>query len=195
MESTPGWEWGRQYAGIVKEKYLLRQAIALSNEMLTRSYGPQDDDGATAILLESQAKIARMVQDGADDGFRDIGRVVSDARSKMSATGNADLVPFGIPLLDQELWRRDARRAMRHWGEAVDGEVGSGRAIAMGAARAGNPVAFISLEESPDKIGRNVLTPKRWSKTTGYAAWGCWTNMIGPRSDWRLIASRAFRYS
>lgn len=157
LASVPDPTQAEQWARIVREKFLLRQAIALSNDLLRDCYGPESAGGAIDLLVAAQKKISRLVQGAEGDGVKDIGAIVREVRGKMSSLAPNDLLPTGFPGIDAatggiqipELWVIGGRPSM---GKSI-----IVKQIALRMARAGTPVALFSLEESTPKIGRNVL--------------------------------------
>jgi replicative DNA helicase len=146
-----------EYARIIKEKYLLRLAIASANDTLRLAYGPMEP-GAAAEAIAHQA--SRLASVAAGDSVREaatIGEIAESVYAGLSrkapnliATGfkGIDKVHGGIG--DEELWIIAGRPS--------SGKSTLARQMAMRMSKLDTAVAFVSLEESDAKIGRNALS-------------------------------------
>lgn len=85
----------KHYAGIVKEKSILRNLIRKSQGIEEACYSGQDD--LVKILYNAEKDITSVTQSGGSGEFQPIGEVVKEALDKMSAAAKAGGKITGIP--------------------------------------------------------------------------------------------------
>ena len=85
----------KHYAGIVKEKSILRKLIRTSQNIEEACYSGQDD--LVKILYNAEKNITSVTQSGGNGEFQPIGEVVKEALDKMSAAAKAGGKITGIP--------------------------------------------------------------------------------------------------
>ncbi len=85
----------KHYAGIVKEKSILRNLIRKSQGIEEACYSGQDD--LVKILYNAEKDITSVTQSGGSGEFQPIGEVVKEALDKMSVAAKAGGKITGIP--------------------------------------------------------------------------------------------------
>jgi replicative DNA helicase len=155
LGSMPSAAHGVHYAKIVREKYLLRQYISLSNEILRDAHGPSE--GSAEELGQSIAtKLAKIISNQkSSTGHRlfDVAQMVYDQLEQ----DETERVSLGIRTLDEaglsiglgEMMILAARPSM--------GKSLLAKQIALQVSLT-HPVILLSTEERRDKIARNAFS-------------------------------------
>lgn len=151
-QSVPSAANMRRYAGIVRERSVLRKLVAASDEIATSAFNP-GDRGAAEILDAAQAAVLRIAEQGpqTDDDWEgvDVGvvRLIDHINDVHSGHVQPDIIPTGFKALDEKL-SGGARP-----GELITIGMRSGMGktalainILMNAAKAGDPGGMFSME-------------------------------------------------
>jgi replicative DNA helicase len=160
MNTIPSWVNWETYLAAVVDARQRREIIVLCEKARAAAYVPARAGGALAgeIAADAVHGLGRIIQGGGPGRYEPVGAVVERVCAELNA-GHAPtpLVATGFPSLDQqsggiglgEMWILAARPSM--------GKSTLARQVAVNVARARTPVGFISLEETPEKMARNLL--------------------------------------
>lgn len=154
--SVPAPAHGAHYAGIVREKALLRQLISTSNDILRDAYGAQAGDVAGDIC----AKAGRAIAAIQDHGYKDTIQRLDDCLMRaLAERERKDIrqLRFGLDDLDDLCGGAPIGGFTIIAAAAGMGKSALCKQIALNAARAGINVGIVAAEESADKIAANYL--------------------------------------
>ena len=147
------------YAKIVREKSLLRKLLAISREMQEAIYSEQED--AATIAAQGSSALVQM-ESSRPGGFVHVSVVMTQTVKRIEAAHEKGGTISGIPTGFREI---DSRLGGIHPGElwVPAGRPGMGKTafaadIAMGAAKRGYPVCFVSLEMENARVGQRLLS-------------------------------------
>jgi len=146
---------GAHYAGIVREKYMLRQLIAASNEILREAYGPHDR--ADLVLDNAEKRIFRIAEKKVGQSMVPMQDVLHEV---FEASENKDRRGLGTGFFDLD----DMLNGLQK-GEMIiiAGRPSMGKtALAMSiieyvAADTRNACAIFSLEMSKQQLAQRML--------------------------------------
>lgn len=154
IPSTAHWE---SYRDVVREKSLYREAIAIADQSSREAYAQRRP--AEDILTDVATSVARTMADGVDAEVLTAEQVFRPARDRLANPESAKrFVTYGFPSLDKELTGIAPGELILIGARPSMGKSTLMRQMAVMAALAGVPVLYISLEESDDKIARNVYS-------------------------------------
>jgi len=157
LTSVPHGVGALDYAGIIREKSLLRGLITIGNDMLRRAYGPLDGDAPDAMAMQFSARAAKLATTGkAHEVHRlaDVAMEVFESRE----SGTVRRIPTGLESLDRIVG------GLRVGGKTiVAARPGMGKSlllkqIGLNLARRGVKFGVVSVEESRHKIAENALS-------------------------------------
>jgi replicative DNA helicase len=156
LNAVPSWQHWKQYAAIVTDLYQRRRLLALSISLAAQAHLPPREMAAVDVAAKAQKQLAEIIESGTGGRYVSAGKMVEECFEKIG-NGVASYVPSGFKELDRsisgfgfgEFWVVGARPSM--------GKSTFCRQLAVRIARMGIPVGFISLEESLEKMGRNLL--------------------------------------
>lgn len=154
LNSAPSAAHAVHYAGIVREKSILRQLIAASNNILRAAYAPQES--AEAVVEKAVAAINNIHDHGTAEEILKLEDVLLGVMDSIDA-GEARRIATGLTELDE------CTGGLPLGGYTlIGGRPGMGKSlivkqIALNIARGGIPVGIISIEEGRQKIGENYL--------------------------------------
>lgn len=157
LNSIPSAAHGKHYAELVREKYLLRRAIAIGLDLQRDANAAADHDSATEIIDKGLTELAKLNASAAASELTTIGTAAQDAFIQLER-GESPLVKTGVKPIDDDLGGIARGETLVIGARPSMGKSTIARQIALSAAGAGTPVGFISLEESPAKIARNLLS-------------------------------------
>lgn len=147
------------YAKIVKEKSLLRKLLAITREMEESIYSQQEDSAMIAAHTNSALV---QLENSRPGGFVHVDAVMIETVKRIEAAQDKSGTVSGIPTGFREI---DSRLGGIHPGElwVPAGRPGMGKTafaadIAMGAAKRGYPVCFVSLEMENPRVGQRLLS-------------------------------------
>lgn len=146
------------HARIVKEKAQARGLAKMAYSLLERVY---DKEPVTGLLEEADRVLFQLSHGVTGKGFETIGPVLGRVLSQIEAANKTGLAVTGVPSGLTDLDRMTSGWQLTDL-IIVAARPGMGKtSLAIGcaaaAARAGNPVGFISLEMSADQIGLRLL--------------------------------------
>lgn len=158
--AVPNAAHARWYAGVIREKALLRGLIEASHAGLETAFNP-DGRPAALIVEEAEARVFRVVERGVALGARvvPIADVLRDTLDRIEHRRDGELAgaPTGIHGLDELLGGLRPRELTVLGGRPGQGKTALGMAIATAAAEAG-PVLFVSLEMSQTELSERLLS-------------------------------------
>ena len=157
--SVPSPAHGLHYAGIVREKWTLRELVALSNDLQRNAYAPAASDNSIDIAEGAMTRLARMAEKTRTKPLtQSIGEMLAETVDQLGR-GGIELVTTGFRDLDDvlrgglalgEMWLIGGRPSM--------GKSTLAKQMGVRIAVAGVPTAIFSLEEKNPKIARNILS-------------------------------------
>lgn len=156
LSSVPTAANALNYAAIVFEKYQLRQAIAIANDILRDAYGHTPVDRPAELLGGYAARLATALASRAT-GVITIGEAAQKAYEQLDAV-DSPLQPFGFRDIDYLYGGIMAGENVLIAARPSMGKSTLARQLAVRMARAGCPVGYVSLEESHAKLARNMLS-------------------------------------
>jgi len=158
LMNQPGPAAAKHYATVVRDRSLRRRLMQFGSFVYQRAIAAADlTRDADEIANDAAAAIGKLIVSNRRCGDVNIGALLQNVRQQIGG-GGVPMVPTGFRELDLisggvgigEMMLIGARPSM--------GKSTLLRQIAVQCARLGNPVGFISLEESTSKIGRNWLS-------------------------------------
>lgn len=157
LRSVPSAAHGAHYAGIIREKSKLRAVLSVCHAAERAVYAPAGDERADDLLSGTIRQLSDVLASGRASDVVSLGEVMQDVSDQLQA-GGVPTVATGFDGIDRatggigmgELCILAARPSM--------GKSTLARQIARRVAGRGVPVLYVSLEESPNKIGRNLLS-------------------------------------
>lgn len=155
LSTVPSAVHGMEYAQRVREKAALRNIISIA-DTATRAALAESSD---SVLIASQLRdgASEVLSQGNGENLITFDEIIEEAYHQLDGHGS-ETVKTGFDDLDEitggigrgEMVVVAARPSM--------GKSTFARSLATNVAGGGVPVGFISLEESPLKIGRNILS-------------------------------------
>lgn len=98
LSAVPSAAHGEHYARIVREKFLLRQLIAVSNENLREAYQPHES--AELVLDKAEKRIFEIAEKRVSGSFKSVGEVAQHVYSVLEDKGHSGLMTGFIELDD-----------------------------------------------------------------------------------------------
>ena len=144
------------YADTIRDLAILRQLIAIGEEIVARAYDPQATETASDQVEQAEIDLSALAGGKIDEAWRSISAAAlaavksAEAAHKGEAepaisTGLADVDRIITGLLPGKLYVIGSRPAMGKTAIAIN--------MAVAAARKGNPVGFFSMEMQAEEIG------------------------------------------
>jgi replicative DNA helicase len=155
LNSVPDAAHGAHYAGIVREKYMLRQLIAASNEILRDAYGPHDqvdrvlDVAEQRIFAIAEKKVGKSMVH-MQDVLHEVFAAIENKDRRGVATGYFDLDEMLNGLQAGEMIVIAARPSMGKTALAMN-------IVEYIAADSRLPCAIFSLEMSKQQLAQRML--------------------------------------
>lgn len=157
LNAVPSPSHGPHYAAIVREKAILRGILGIAQRASHAVYGASQEDRATDLAQQFATELAKLTAESGSTEYTTGGEAaiaVMDALEK----GAPPLVKLGIDPLDDAMGGVGRGEMLILGARPSMGKSVTCRQILLDAARQGTPTLLISLEESRDKIGRNLLS-------------------------------------
>jgi replicative DNA helicase len=156
-KSMPSAAHGAHYAQVMREKAMLRQLIAMGNDMIRDGYAPSHSaDKPVELFQKWMSRMSDVLNRNASTTYRTLDDVLIDVRAEM-ARGGVQTIPTGFRDLDHQIGGIGPGEQMVVAARPSMGKSTFGKQIALNAAHAGIPAAVVSLEEKDLKIGQNLL--------------------------------------
>lgn len=160
-DGVPSSSHAVHYAGIVRQKAMLRSAIVAANELLEDAYTA--DDEAESVIGRAEQKLFALSQHRDQGGFKKLGAILADGvfeqiEKWQASKGKPTGIPSGITDLDDlTLGFQDTDLII------VAARPGVGKSafvlnVAQHVARLGIPVGIFSLEMSELQLAIRALT-------------------------------------
>lgn len=157
LHSVPSWHHWKAYAATLTDLYQRRRMLALATSLTAKAHLPPRSVSAMEIAADASKQLATIIESGTGSRYTSAGKLAEDCFDGIG-NGVASYVPSGFRQLDRaiggfgfgEFWVIGARPSM--------GKSTLCRQLAVRIAKMGIPVGFISLEESLQKMGRNLLS-------------------------------------
>ncbi len=156
LGSVPSAAHGIEYANRVREKSLLRLLIGLADNATRRAFATPDSAGE--LIAEIQDSLTQLVSATARERVLTLGSLVAQAVKELKDPLSRDFVSYGFGALDAPLMGIDRGEFVVVGARPSMGKSTLLRQMAVLSAFQGHPTLFISLEENPGKVGRNVLS-------------------------------------
>lgn len=188
LGTMPSAAHGEHYANLVREKYLLRGAIASANDILHDCYAPAAGAGYAADLLRTAAgRILELVSTGTADRFT---RMADAVRMALEAkrNGKASRLATGLYEFDYLCGGLPIGKFV-----LIGGRPGMGKSLLckqivlnVAAARL-SPCGIVTVEEDERKVAQNAI-----SNYSGIENCRVTYGNFGPE-EWAAVATAAER--
>jgi len=154
--SVPAAAHAPHYAGIVVEKFKLREVLSACMEAERHCYAPAAEDQADSIARRLEDAAARIRETGYRSTIVSLEQVLHEVLDAKQG-GGSGRIPFGLEGLDEL-----SGGAPISGYTLVAGAPGMGKSqlckqVALSVAKSGIPVGIIAAEESRQKIASNYL--------------------------------------
>lgn len=157
LGTVPSATHGRYYAGIVVEKHKWRELIRVCNDTIRAGYTPHQLSNADEQAAKLELAAGSVRDTGHADTIRTIGEIVDEVLEhkksnritrQASGIGRLDELCGGFPIGGMTI---------------IAGGAGMGKSqlvkqILLNLASGGTPCGLISIEETGEKIGENMLS-------------------------------------
>lgn len=157
LTSVPDWTHYANYAQVVKEKSLLRNLIALGNDIIRDGFDLHSDRSAVEVIGKHASKLAQLAQGGTRDDVHDLESVLHEYMDRRD--GEEVLrIPTQIGSLDKVIG------GLRKGGTTiVGGRPGMGKSALLkqllrNMSGVGVKCGLITVEESRSKVGENLIS-------------------------------------
>lgn len=157
LHSVPSPAHWRQYAASVRDASIKRQVLKAANAAKQAIYAASREANGAELAEKAMRQLSEIIAGTAQCEFKTVGALVQEVKADMDA-GGEETILTGFRDLDAQT---NGIRVGEMWIVAARPSVGKStfvRQIALNMARAGVPVAMISLEEGDKKIARNLLS-------------------------------------
>lgn len=161
LRSVPSAGHIDEYARTVREKSMLRSLIGLSDNVTRRAFSGQIDP--QAIVEELQSELTKLATSSHREQVMTLEDLGREALTRLKTPNAAEFVTYGFETIDNRLMGIDRGEFIVVGARASMGKSTLLRQMAINGACDGHPTLFVSLEENPSKVGRNVLA--WWSRT------------------------------
>lgn len=154
--AVPTHRYVAQYAKPMKQTYLLRCLIELSNDALRKAYAPAFEDVAEGYLRDLAAKAAKIASGASANLIHKLGDVAFEILNR-PREADQRRIKTGLYELD------DLTGGLRLGGKTIiGGRPGMGKSmllkqILLNIAAAGTAVGLITVEEEKEKVAENML--------------------------------------
>jgi len=152
-----------QYAMLIKEKYLLREYIRISYEIIDKSYQEDISDviehaeGSLFRLSDfTQSKEPRQISNCIDELLKDVEKIYTKEKSLIG-------IPSGYTSIDRKTGGWQPGNLIIIAGRPSMGKTALALALCQNSAKLNNPVGLFSLEMSDSEIAARFL-----SSVSGY---------------------------
>lgn len=169
------------YADIIARHSVFRRLMQIGSEIAGLAYRTDatpdaalsEAAGLLAGLLSRRTVAARRLVDVAD-------AVLTDLSARQH--GEGALIPTGFPTLDKHVYGWETSQLILLAARTARGKTALAQHFAEAAARAGHPVAVLSLEMEPEELARRHLA------RTGAVDLGVLRRATAGDADWRRLA-------
>lgn len=148
-----------RYAGIVREKWLLRQLITVCNDGLRAAYAPlEGDESADDLFAELSRRAGKIAAGGKASQVYRLGHVAREVLTLSKSGEFVRRIRTGIEGLDRVIG------GLRRGGKnLIGGKPGMGKSLLLkqvlrNIAADGVPVGLITVEEDRFKVAENALS-------------------------------------
>lgn len=154
LEKVPSAAHGVYYGGIVREKWILREAISAANSVISSAYDERSE--GSEVVGRAAIKFTELSMGHAVQEFTKLSDAVEDAISELTEQ-KARYITTGL---------RDLDRAIGGIGlgmfTLVGGRPGAGKSqlckqILRNIAAGGTPVGLVTVEEQERKVAENAI--------------------------------------
>jgi replicative DNA helicase len=158
LNSVPSAAHAVHYAKAVRETWILRSIIETGNTLLRKCYEKSTDPQAEHIAQDGITQLVQLIGSAMGAGSEHFGDVVGRVIDDLMA-GGKKIISSGFRAVDVrtgggfmlgEMWLLGGRPS--------SGKSTVAKQMAIRMAKAGVPVAIITVEETNAKIARNVLS-------------------------------------
>jgi replicative DNA helicase len=163
LGAVPSSAHGTHYAGIVKEKSVLRGVIDAANKMLQAAYAPMLGDAAEKIIDTASMRLAELASAGSRaNSTKQLRDILPTVRERLASIDDLDLIQTGLAPLDQiiggigkgEMWLLAGRPSM--------GKSLASKQIARNVAKEGIGVAVFAREERAIGVAGNIWSSEAY---------------------------------
>ena len=156
FNKVPSAAHGREYAERVREHFLARRAIEIATRAIADAYEGRRPSGE--ILAGMSDAAATSVSGSRGTGVLTLDEVMGEAVASIRDPNAAgQLFSFGFPSLDASMSGIGPGEICLVCARPSMGKSTLMRQVALLAAMRGEPMLYVSLEESPRKVGRNFI--------------------------------------
>ena len=155
LATVPSAAHAVEYATRVKEKALRRSLINLADKATRRAYSGDEDAGQ--LIAEVQQSLTQLVSSAASEQVMTLGDIVAQTVNDLRNPGARDFVSYGFKSIDAKLMGIDSGEFVVVGARPSMGKSTLLRQMAVLSATDGVPTLYVSLEENPLKVGRNVM--------------------------------------
>jgi replicative DNA helicase len=157
VNTVPSSAHGLHYAGIIRDKWQLREAICAANEILRSAYAPDPQRGIAEILMEQSNRLLVTAATGHGDGIITMREAVESLMSRIKG-GQALFLPTGLADLDDVIIGLPIGGLTLVGADSRTGKSLLLKDIARRLAETSKRVGIIALEENEGKIAANILS-------------------------------------
>ncbi len=149
-----------QYCKAVKEKAILRSLIQAADEITEDSYSQKDD--VKKIVERAESRVFEITQDNIDSGLTRVSETMDDTLKKLNELslneGKITGITTGISSIDLKLSGLQNSQLILLAARPAMGKTALGLTMAWNAAKAGQSVAFFSLEMSTYQLNQRLIS-------------------------------------
>lgn len=156
LGSVPSTAHWADYLAQVREKFQYRQAISLAERVIRQSY--EQSTPAIDVLSGVAAGVSKIVSNSTTRNVLTADQVFCEARDILANPDLSPLLSYGFPAIDAELTGQAPGELVLIGARPSMGKSTLMRQMALLDGLAGHPVLYVSMEESPNKIARNVFS-------------------------------------
>lgn len=157
IDSVPSAAHGPHYAAIVREMYVLREIIRVSNTALRRVYAASNHDRSAQIAQELVQELSSLAYTGIADKIHTLEEAICEVFERMEE-GKVPRIPTGIPGLDGMVGGLPKGKFTQVGGRPSMGKSLLCKQIVLNIAKSGVPCGIVTVEEDRLKIAQNYLS-------------------------------------
>lgn len=150
----------RHYARVIRECWLRRQAIDLSEQLSEQAYGADPDISVNAIMEQASGALASLAAVGQPMRLATLDEAMDAAEAALerARSGQTAGISTGFQCFDARLGGLEPGLVYVIAGRPAMGKSAVGHQVALNAARRGKKVLEIALEMSATQLGRRTLS-------------------------------------
>ena len=165
LNAVPSWQHWRQYAAIVRDRWQRRRALDLARTITHDAYGAGDD--ADGIFHRAARRVEECLTDSMPDDVHSLQTLATEVYTAIEREMTPDprtgelvsaAVPTGFTTIDCETGGIRPGEFVVLGARPSVGKSTLLKQMALNMGRSGVPVAYFSLEESAEKVARNLLS-------------------------------------